>query len=468
MSSNPFPASIAQRSWPAVGWQVGALAVGMAVGGLAAVDVTIAVAVGGTIALGLVLLMRPELLLPLLAGSIFVEATTLSGITISRLLAPAALIVLLAVASRDRVPIRAAAPLWFAIAYATWAVFSGVWTTDTGLTRDYLGSLAIAFVYMLAIAGLLRSERDLHRVGLTLAFAALALGLFAITDYLFGFGWALESGRAAGGAGDPNYFAVYQVIALPVTLAMGANARSQGLRVALYAAAAVIVLSVFVSLSRGGLLTLAVVSVLALALPTRTLFRSPVQKAAIFCIFLIGVAFASQSTATEIGSRFTTLASRDETGSGRTGLWMAGWTAIKDRPLLGLGYGGFRGASNDLILRTPGVDLRHYELRPKGHEAHNMYISTTADLGVPGLALLLGLLAATGRSLRRTATLAIETGKPFVSNLANALALSLVAFSLAAIFLSAETSRALWILVGLALALPKLLGERVEEEPRPR
>ena len=133
--------------------------------------------------------------------------------------------------------------------------------------------------------------------------------------------------------------------------------------------------------------------------------------------------------------------------------------------MLGLGFGAFRGASNDLILRTPGVDLRHYELRPNGHEAHDMYISTTADLGFPGLVLILGVVVATGRAFRQTATRAMAAGKPFVANMSNALFLSLIAFALAAIFLSAETSRALWILVGLALALPKLLeGPKDEVE----
>jgi hypothetical protein len=41
--------------------------------------------------------------------------------------------------------------------------------------------------------------------------------------------------------------------------------------------------------------------------------------------------------------------------------------------------------------------------------------------------------------------------------------LSLLAFALASIFLSAETSRPLWILVGLALALPKLLDDPADD-----
>ena len=51
---------------------------------------------------------------------------------------------------------------------------------------------------------------------------------------------------------------------------------------------------------------------------------------------------------------------------------------------------------------------------------------------------------------------------------ANALLLSLVGWAIASIFLSSETSRPLWIVVGLALALPKLVpDEGAAEISRP-
>jgi hypothetical protein len=42
---------------------------------------------------------------------------------------------------------------------------------------------------------------------------------------------------------------------------------------------------------------------------------------------------------------------------------------------------------------------------------------------------------------------------------ANALLLSLVGWSVASFFLSSETARPLWVLVGLAIAIPKLLSD---------
>ena len=366
---------------------------------------------------------------------------------------------MLVAASRDRFALVGSTHLLWAGGYIVWALASAFWTVDGGDTAYQLGSLAIALVFMLAFATMLRTQRDLERVSLTIAFAALGMGVFAIAAFFEGVSWDLESGRTAGGAGDPNYFAAYQVVALPVVLALTGLVRRQGLRLTLYAAAAVIIISIFTSVSRGGLVALVAVVLLTFALPARTVFRSRPQKLALAAVVLVGSVLAYQAAATELAPRIDALLGGDTTGTGRTGLWKAGLTSIGERPVLGLGYGGFPSSVNDLILRTPGVDLRHYELRPNGQEAHSLYVSTTADLGIPGLVLLLGLLVSTGCSLRTTARRAAARGNLYVSRMSNAFLLSLVGFAVASLFLSTETSRALWILVGLAVSLPRLLDE---------
>ena len=120
------------------------------------------------------------------------------------------------------------------------------------------------------------------------------------------------------------------------------------------------------------------------------------------------------------------------------------------------------------VLSTPGVDLEHYTLRPGGAEAHNLYLGTGAELGVTGLVLYLGMMGSTALMLRRTAKRAFAVGEYFVGRVANALILSLLGWAIASIFISTETTRAFWIVVGLALALPKLVPEQPEEAIAPR
>ena len=119
-------------------------------------------------------------------------------------------------------------------------------------------------------------------------------------------------------------------------------------------------------------------------------------------------------------------------------------------------------SSNELILRTPGVDLTFYKLREHGAEAHNAYLGTAAELGFPGLAFFLLLLLSLLVTNRRTARQATATGHFFVARIANALILSLVGWSISSVFITTETSRPLWIMVGLTLALPKLANEPLQ------
>src|SRR5262249_59368211 len=86
------------------------------------------------------------------------------------------------------------------------------------------------------------------------------------------------------------------------------------------------------------------------------------------------------------------------------------------------------------------------------------YIGTTAELGPFGLFLFLGMIVSTALALRRTAKRAREIGAHFLSRMSNALILSLLGWGLSSTFIETETARPLWIVIGLSLALPKLVS----------
>jgi O-antigen ligase len=389
---------------------------------------------------------------------VFVEEVTLGGITVSRLLAPLALCVLLAVAVRRRLMIGTSWPAVWAAAYSVWAFASFAWTTDIADTRFKLASLAIALVYLIVLATLIESVRDLRTVLFVLVSASTLTGAFGLATYAFGISSQLQGGRPNGGAGDPNFFALYQLIALPATLALAVSTGKRWLRIVLAVAALIIIASIFVSESRGGLLALAVVTLLVILLPARAMFHSRRQKVTLLLVLLVTGAFALGATGAPVVGRLESVQTSDPTGSGRLDLWKAGWTSIKDRPVLGLGYGSFSAAVPELLHETPDIDFRHLELRPdRASGAHSVYVGTLAELGIPGLALLICLLLSTLRQLVRTARKAREAGAIFVARVANAILLSLIGWAVAATFLSTETSRSLWALLAVALALPKLI-----------
>ncbi|TML12731.1 MAG: hypothetical protein E6G31_08765, partial [Actinobacteria bacterium] len=68
---------------------------------------------------------RPKILPLILVVSIFMELVRVEGATISRVLAPIALLVVLLQLIRGKASIRPAAPLLWAAAYGLWALASG-------------------------------------------------------------------------------------------------------------------------------------------------------------------------------------------------------------------------------------------------------------------------------------------------------------------------------------------------------
>jgi O-antigen ligase len=454
------------RARTEVAWAAGAAALAAAVGLVGAVDLKVALAVTVALVLTAAILVQPSWLLPALVASVFVEVVTVGGVPISRLLAPVVLLVVLAASTRPESRIRGEAPLVWAALYGIWALASGLWTVSIGGTTFLLASLAVAFTYMVAFAALVTSRQELERVLYSFSVAAFAIGVFAIAAFFLHFSKGVIEGRSTGGAGDPNFFAAYQLVALPLVLVLASEVDKRWVRVALALTVLVVIGSVLTSISRGGLLTLAVLAITMVALPARTVFGSPRQKAALLTVCVIGGAVAFGFSAGSVVPRLKETFAGESTsaaaqGSGRLEFWSAAWMSTKERPLLGLGYGAFANVSDDLIVRTPGINFQHFELRPKGSQVHNAYLSSLAELGIPGLVLFLGLLTSTAVLLRQTARRARAVGADFLARVANALLLSLLGWCIASLFLSTETSRAVWIVIGLSLTLPRLV--RAEE-----
>ena len=132
--------------------------------------------------------------------------------------------------------------------------------------------------------------------------------------------------------------------------------------------------------------------------------------------------------------------------------------------LTGIGFGTFRYVSQDYLVQTPGVDLTFYVPRaPGGYlQAHSVYVGSAAELGLPGLLLYLGLLFSTGRALRRFAVRARDVNELYLSRVANAFLVGLVTWAVSSMFIETETSRPFWIVIGISLALPKVLDSVLE------
>ena len=401
--------------------------------------------------------IRPSAVLMVLIVSVLIEILAVGGVAMNRLLAPVALIVTMIGLFRG-FSLRMGPPLVWVAGYSIWALTSSFWTVDFGETSHALGALAISLVYMLAFGVLLDSAQDLKRTIGALAFGAFVVGCFALSSFI------QSGGQSDPANGDPTAFATYQIIAIPPVLALASQAHSRALRTTLYVVVGVLIGSVGASLSRGGIVVLFGVALLLLLVPARSIFRSRRHKLTVLACIVASGAIVFTVTSAELVPRLDTIFGEGgDGGSGRTDLWRAAQTSINERPGLGLGLGGFGVSSNSLLVRTPGVDLASHDLRETGLVAHNAFLGTFADLGIVGLVLFVGLVVSTARLLRRTANRARDVGEEFVSRAANAFLIGLAGWAIASMFISSELSRPIWILVGVALGLPKLIDAKLPE-----
>lgn len=261
-----------------------------------------------------------------------------------------------------------------------------------------------------------------------------------------------DSPRATGPMEDPNDLAYVLVSAVPLLVALFVPRRRRDgrdpspRRTVAPAGAALIgvlvlilVLGAAVTVSRGGLIALAV----ALAwLGLRRGVAPRVLAAAGVVVALGGVvlvlAFGSlveQSLAqkTQVaGSNIDSRALR----------WEAAAEMLPRNPLVGVGPGGFR--SNYLAVSG------NAELAEQTPVAHNMYVEVAAELGLLGLAGFLGLIGVALWSSEK-AVRAARSGPDRLLPLA--VQCSLVAVLVASAFLSEQYYMPLWATIAAACAL---------------
>jgi hypothetical protein len=440
----------AARAGPPVGLVAFAVLVASIVGVLTALSPSAAVAVAVGAIVVPAAMLRPKLVIYVLVATVFTEFLAVGGLTVGRLVAPIAVIAVIAESVHAPVHLRGGGRvLAFVLGYAFVALASLLWTESSTGTLGQLGSLAIALVYMGAFAVLVRTPLDLRRLFGVMAVCSAVLGAFWIASYL------LQVGRGATGAGDPNFFAGDQAVALAAVVALAAYAKTPGRRVLLFLLVAVIAASVVASLSRSGILALLTAGLLMLILPSSMLFRTRSRKVMFFAAAALGLAIILPLAGSALGHRFETGVAH--AGGNRRDLWLAAATAYKQHPVLGIGYGAFQPNMWEWMKQTHGVDLTGFspKLKQTGQPVHNAYLQSLTELGPVGLIMFVGLILATGRSFYRTARL---TSDRFLRSSCVALLIGLFAFCIAAALLPVATSRTLWMFVGLGLALPGIIA----------
>jgi hypothetical protein len=257
--------------------------------------------------------------------------------------------------------------------------------------------------------------------------------------------------RASGPLDEPNRFAQILLVLVPLAASTVRNARTRYARVGAAVCVLLIVGGLLITLSRGGLLALLLLTLMMVA--TRWV-RAPhvLVVALVVAAATPSVPFlAERMTAT--GRAFGLIewdapaAARelDSSSQIRITVMLAAGHVFLDHPLIGVGPGHFGPFYVQAYNRRHGIR----DLAPGNWRAHSLYLELAAETGIVGLSVFLAILVVLLRKLWGLRCQWLHRDRE-LSDLAMAFALSLVAYHVSGVFLHLAYQRYYWFLLALA------------------
>lgn len=287
---------------------------------------------------------------------------------------------------------------------------------NVGFTRAAVIVLIFLLIGFLIAANFFADRTRLSRLGHFLVIYGLAMALFALIQHFTWNGrfyWVrpTEAPSPFGPFANHNHFAGYMELLLPLPIALIiTRAVRLELRVLYGFAAAVMGIAAVLSLSRGGIISIAAgmgfLIVMSLRLPRQRLTKSRMLRvphlasrlAMVISIVVVISAGIFWIGADPVINRITqgqppTDGNQEETFFRSRGwVWRDTFTMIRANPLLGVGLGAYETAFS--IYTKGDGSLRVAQ-------AHNDYLQVVADSGVVGGALALWFLVSLFRTVAR-------------------------------------------------------------------
>ncbi len=266
----------------------------------------------------------------------------------------------------------------------------------------------------------------------------------------------VASGRLSGGISDPNFLAAVLVPALLITLFAYQTSRGRGARVFIAFAACSCLAGIFLTESRGGVIALAVATLVAIAYagPVRrqivTSLAATAAFSAVYFVFAPPRSFQRLTTFTTNG------------GTGRSDLWTVAAKAFSQNPLAGVGAGNYT-LSEPQYLLTVNKNLPRADLVLHNEAVHNTYLQVAAELGLVGVALFLFTVFVPLLFARRVIDALGPGSLRFESIIGRGLVAGVLGMLAAFVFLSAQYEKQLWITLGLVLAFDRVAALKARE-----
>jgi O-antigen ligase len=307
----------------------------------------------------------------------------------------------------------------FAFLLAIWAGLSLLWSLDTVKTLERIETYLQLLTLSLVVWDLCDSKRTIRD-----AMQALVIGMWLASSSVFiNFAQGIESnyGRFSASGADPNYMSMMVAFGIPFAWYLALHSQRKSLRLLnlLYIPAAFLAMGL--TGSRGGFVA-GFVAIVYLLSTIRRL--KPAGFIALLVASAAAVAAISAIVPETTAERVVSVGDAISEGdlNGRTEIWLEAWDAFVERPLAGIGAGASRA------------------VLPSGKVPHSVAFTIGLELGIIGLTLFAGMVAA---SLRWAGALTRRDRLMWLAVVA--------IWATGAIALSLETRKLTWVLFSLLL-----------------
>jgi putative inorganic carbon (HCO3(-)) transporter len=321
------------------------------------------------------------------------------------------------------------------ITFGVWFVLSSFLALSPARSWPLAIELSkLIFPFLVGIT-LITGERQWRAMLWTLVLAQGYVGLEMNINYL-----VKGYNTAADGFGgmDNNCFAVSLVTVLGPAIALMISARGWWKRALAGASAALILHTILLTFSRGGMIGLLAVGATAFVMmPKRPKYLAVLALTAVIALRFVGPQLASR-----YATAFVAADQRDSSAESRLDLWNDCLKVIERYPVFGVGPGNW-----GMVAASYGW--------PAGKSAHSVWMETAAEIGLPAALILLFFFVRTAVGLWPIARAPITEENRYEVVLASGAILSIVGFAVSGQFVSIPGLEVPYYLVMVAAAMLK-------------
>jgi putative inorganic carbon (HCO3(-)) transporter len=319
----------------------------------------------------------------------------------------------------------------------------GLWISVTVLTavRPEVSQVVYGHYWKGILIALLTTGlvRDRKRFRLLLLLVVFSLGFLGAKRGLFGLlrGGVRYNDGPGGFIADNNSFALVLNMMVPLLVGVALVDKDRRVRIAAAVTAGLCVPTILFTFSRGGLLTLCLVSMLLVWRSRRRWLVAGLMGLA----FLGVAAFSSSQLAEQYKERAESITDYqdDRSALGRLNAWQTSWNVFLDYPIFGVG-------PDNLV-----VVFARYAPDPENfHVAHNAYFQVLAECGLPALLFFVGSL---GAALLQMQRLRRAAPTPDVEVMARMFQITLLAYMTGSLFLNTAYNELIYELIALTVCL---------------